>query len=139
MTRFSKIETDYLKSQRIARIATVSRQGQPDVVPVVLEFDGEYFWVGSHNDQARKYKNVRDGNRSVALTIDDVESYQPWKARAIRVYGTADVVDHQGLLGRGKYLRITPKISWSFGLEDGKITDGHDLRIVKTVHQQTSP
>lgn len=100
----------------MARIATVSRKGQPDVVPVVLEFDGEYFWVGSHSDRARKYKNVMGGNKLVALTIDDVESFETWKARALRVYGTAEIVDHKGKLGQGKYLRITPNISWSFGL-----------------------
>lgn len=135
MTSFSKVETDYLKSQRIARIATVSPEGQPDLVPVVLEFDGEYFWVGSHNDQARKYRNVKKGNRRIALTIDDVESYETWKVRGLRVYGRADIVEHQGLLGPGKYLRITPKISWSFGLggeaEHGK---SHELKIVKTIH-----
>jgi pyridoxamine 5'-phosphate oxidase family protein len=136
LTGFSRVEIDYLKSQRIARIATVSPKGQPDLVPVVLEFDGKYFWVGSHNDQARKYRNVRNGNGRVALTVDDVESYEPWKARALRIYGTAEIVDHQGLLGRGKYLRITPKISWSFGLgghgEHGK---SHDWSIAKTVHR----
>jgi pyridoxamine 5'-phosphate oxidase family protein len=135
--RFSKLETDYLRSQRIARIATVSKEGQPDVVPVVPEFDGEYFWIGGHNDQARKYRNVKHGNTSVALTIDDVESYNPWKTRAVRVYGTAEIVDHQGLLGRGKYLRITPKVSWGFGLGDTMEGD-HHMRIVKTVHQPAS-
>jgi pyridoxamine 5'-phosphate oxidase family protein len=134
LTSFSKVETDYLKSQRIARIATVSPEGQPDLVPVVLEFDGEYFWVGSHNDQARKYRNVKNGNRRIALTIDDVESYETWKVRGLRVYGRADIVEHQGLLGRGKYLRITPKISWSFGLAGAEHRNGHELSIVKTVH-----
>ncbi|HEX9196809.1 MAG TPA: pyridoxamine 5'-phosphate oxidase family protein [Candidatus Bathyarchaeia archaeon] len=38
-----------MKSQRLARIATVSNKGQPDVVPVGFEFDGQYFWVGSHS------------------------------------------------------------------------------------------
>jgi pyridoxamine 5'-phosphate oxidase family protein len=44
---FSEPEVTYLKSQRLARIATVSKKGQPDVVPVGLEFDGNIFWVGS--------------------------------------------------------------------------------------------
>ncbi len=46
---FSEPEVEYLKSQRLARIATVSSKGQPDVVPVAFEFDGKYFYVGSHS------------------------------------------------------------------------------------------
>jgi pyridoxamine 5'-phosphate oxidase family protein len=43
---FSRNEIEYLKFQRIARIATASiledRSMQPDVVPVGFDFDGEY-------------------------------------------------------------------------------------------------
>jgi hypothetical protein len=35
---FSENEITYLKSQRIARIATASAQLQPDVVPVGFDF-----------------------------------------------------------------------------------------------------
>jgi pyridoxamine 5'-phosphate oxidase family protein len=132
---FSLPEIEYLKTQRIARIATVSRRGQPDAVPVVLEFDGKYFWVGSHNDQARKYRNVKSGNNLVAITVDDVESFEPWKARALRVYGTADILDHNGKLGQGSYLRITPNVSWSFGLGAENQEHSKDWGIVKTVHR----
>ncbi len=111
---FSDAEVQYLKSQRLARIATVSRKGQPDVVPVGFEFDGKYFWVGSHSQdifhRTLKYHNVKNGNKSVALTIDDLESIDPWKPRLIKVYGIAEVLDHQGRFGPGKYLRVTPKI-----------------------------
>ena len=71
-------EIQYLKSQRLARIATVSKKGQPEVVPVAFEFDGKYFYVGSHSQnifrKTRKYKSVRDGNSKVGLVIDDLES-----------------------------------------------------------------
>ncbi len=51
---FSQKEIDYLKSQRLARIATVAasiQEGsvQPDVVPVGFDFDGEYLYVGGMN------------------------------------------------------------------------------------------
>src|SRR2546421_13089392 len=87
---FSEAETQYLKSQRLARIATVSSKGQPDVVPVGFEFDGKYFWVGSHSQEifhrTLKYHNVKNGNRLVALTIDDLESIDPWKPRGSSKY-----------------------------------------------------
>ena len=60
---FTEKETAYLKSQRLARIGTVSTDLQPDVSPVGFEFDGAYFYVGGMNNQAtRKYKNVASGN-----------------------------------------------------------------------------
>jgi pyridoxamine 5'-phosphate oxidase family protein len=43
---FTDEETAYLRSQPIARLATVSASGQPDVVPVGFEFDGTCFFVG---------------------------------------------------------------------------------------------
>ena len=130
---FSKAERDYLNSQKLARIATVSKNGQPDVVPVVLEYDGKYFWVGSHNDKARKFRNVVSGNKRVAITVDDVESFNPWKSRMLRVYGTADIEEHKGALGLGKYLRITPKLSWSFGIDPIQ-SHGHAWNVTRTVH-----
>ncbi len=135
---FSEPEVQYLKSQRLARIATVSRKGQPDVVPVAFEFDGKNFYVGSHGQdiflRTLKYKNVKNGNRLVALTIDDLESVDPWRPRSVKVYGTAEIVDHKGMFGPGKYLRITPTISWSFGIK-GLKQEGFNR--VRTVHKQT--
>lgn len=132
---FSDAEVRYLKSQRLARIATVSAKGQPDVVPVGFEFDGKYFWVGSHSQdifiRTWKYLNVKNGNKLVALTIDDMESIDPWRPRAIKVYGTGEVVERKGMFGPGKYLRIVPKISWSFGIP-GQKAEGFNR--VKTVH-----
>jgi hypothetical protein len=43
---FSEKERSYLKRQPLARIATVSKEFQPDVATVEYEFDGEYFYVG---------------------------------------------------------------------------------------------
>jgi pyridoxamine 5'-phosphate oxidase family protein len=42
---FSDKELSYLKTQRLARIATASRELQPDVAPVGFDFDGTYFYV----------------------------------------------------------------------------------------------
>jgi pyridoxamine 5'-phosphate oxidase family protein len=50
---------------------------------LLFEFDGTHFFIGSYSQDiflsTRKYKNVRDGNKEVALAIDDLESVQPWK------------------------------------------------------------
>ena len=133
----SEPEVNYLKSQRLARVATVSDDGQPDVVPVAFEYDGEYFWVGSHSQdiffKTRKYKNVKNGNAKVALVVDDLKTVQPWRPRCIRVYGRAEVMQHEGIFGPGKYLRITPETSWSIGIEGLNLKEGE--WVSRTVHE----
>lgn len=122
---FSKPELAYLKSQPLARIATVSDQSQPDVAPVIYEFDGEHFYIGGKEQtKTNKYKNVLAGNVKVALVIDDLESVQPWKPRGIKLYGTAEIVQREGRLGKGEYLKLKPVRYWSWGIERPVFEDG---------------
>jgi pyridoxamine 5'-phosphate oxidase family protein len=87
----SQKEIEYIKSQRLARIATAApsiaspkeeQQGedtsiQPDVVPVGFDFDGDYFYVcGMNILKSTKYKNVLKNNK-VAIVIDDLKSVDP--------------------------------------------------------------
>jgi pyridoxamine 5'-phosphate oxidase family protein len=122
---FDDEETQYLRSQPLTRIATVSSDGQPDVVPVGFEFDGTYIYVGGHGEpeKTRKFRNVASGNPKVALIFDDLVSVDPWTARSLRVYGTAEVVEGEGMFGSGPYLRITPRLSWSFNLEGRPVAE----------------
>jgi pyridoxamine 5'-phosphate oxidase family protein len=122
---FTDNEIAYLKSQPLARLATVSITGQPDVVPVGFEFDGKIFYIGGHNpSNTRKYKNVRNGNSKVALVVDDLVSVNPWNPRGIRIYGVAEFVERNGRFGPGEYMRITPTRSWSWNLGDSTVTRG---------------
>ena len=118
---FSQAEADYLKTQRLARIATASARGIPEVSPVGFEFDGKYFWIGSHSQEiffrTRRYRNITSGNRRVSIVIDDLASATPWRPRGIKVSGTAEVMQHDGIFGPGKYFRITPKVTVSRGIE----------------------
>jgi len=117
---FSQAEADYLKTQRLARIATASAKGIPEVSPVGFEFDGNYFWIGSHSQEiffrTRRYRNIASGNRRVSIVIDDLASETPWRPRGIKVSGTAEVMQHDGIFGPGKYFRITPKVTVSWGI-----------------------
>ena len=120
---FNEPELSYLKSQRLARIATVSSALQPDVAPVGFEFDGEHFFVGGiHQLRTNKYKNVASGNYKVALVIDDVESDDPWTPRGIKIHGRARIVDRPGQYG--PYLEVTPEKTWSWGIESPVFEDG---------------
>src|ERR671918_3152357 len=133
-TIFSQSEIEYLKSQRIARIATVSalddRSMQPDVVPVGFDFDSEYLYVGGMNIlKSTKYKNILKNNK-VAIVIDDLKSVDPWDPRGIKIYGTADVVNRPGgyMEGTGhsnpQYIRISPKKKWSWGIDEPIFVEG---------------
>ncbi len=136
---YSEPEIEYLKSQRLARIATATKQGKPDVSPVAFEFDGTHFFIGSHSQNiflsTRKYKNVRNGNKEVALVIDDLESVQPWIPRAMKINGIAEIVEHNGMFGPGKYLEITPSITWSWGIKGIQQRKEGEF-FVKTIHRR---
>jgi pyridoxamine 5'-phosphate oxidase family protein len=132
---FSEMESHYLKSQRLARIATVGSSEekgaiQPDVVVVGFDFDGEYFYVGGMNlVKSTKYKNVQKNNK-VAIIIDDLKTADPWDPRGVRICGTADIVTRQGGYmdrtghSNDQYIRITPYKKWSWGIEEPVFVEG---------------
>ena len=133
---FTEKEVEYLKSQPLARVATVSPDGQPDAVPVGFEFDGQQFYVGGRNpSNTRKHRNVRAGNRKVALIVDDLESVNPWRPRGIRIYGTGELVEREGRFGPGEYMHITPVTSWSWGIESPP-SPGRGFYVHKAVHEK---
>jgi pyridoxamine 5'-phosphate oxidase family protein len=123
-TSLSPTEVAFLKTQRLARIATASPRGVPEVSPVSFEFDGRFFWIGSHNQsiffRTQRYRNITGGNNRVSLVIDDLQSVDPWRPRGLKVSGTAQVMDHNGIFGKGRYFRITPRVSVSWGIEKPK-------------------
>jgi pyridoxamine 5'-phosphate oxidase family protein len=115
---FSDKEIDYLKSQKLARIATVSKGLQPDVQPVGYELEGDKFIIGSLDmEKTLKYKNIKNGNPKVALVIDDLESVNPFKPRGIKVHGTAEIVERTSIYGKGLYIQVTPQKVWSWGIQ----------------------
>jgi len=97
MSVFSDAEIEYLRSQRLGRIATVDRDGQPHVTPVTFHFNeaedvldvGGVFFGGT--------KKWRDAKRDphVTLLVDDVLT-NPRRARAIEIRGTAEVHETGG-------------------------------------------
>ena len=124
---FTPEEAAYLASQPLARLATRTTDGQPDVVPVGFEFDGERFWVGGPGETVlttRKFRNVMAGNEQVALVVDDLVSLDPFVARGIRVYGLAgQPVERDGMVGPGTYMPIVPVVSWSWNMAGEPVGD----------------
>jgi pyridoxamine 5'-phosphate oxidase family protein len=136
---FNPEELDFLRSQPIARLATLCSDEQPDVVPVGFEFDGSYFWVGGSGKsvlRTRKFRNIEGGRHKVALVVDDLVSFDPFIARSVRVYGDAEgPVEHVGMLGPGFYLRIIPTTSWSWNMAGEPVGDDwYPAR--RTIHER---
>ena len=133
---FTDEEIAYVRSQPLGRLATLGAEEQPDVVPVAVEFDGTYLWVGGAGTvtRTRKFRNIAAGNHKVAVVVDDLVSLEPFIARGIRVYGHAEQpFERVGMVGPGTYLRITPTVSWSWNLA-GEPAGGEWYPSKRTVH-----
>jgi len=122
VSAFTDAELAYLKSQRLARIAT-SSNGKPHVVPLAFRYNPETdtIDVGGHDfAQRKKYRDVQ-GNPRVAIVIDDLASTDPWRPRMIEIRGDAEILPAGGeAIGRGfdaEMFRIHPKRIISIGIE----------------------
>ena len=123
MSVFSPAEIKYLESQRLARIATAGRDGQPHVVPLSFRYNPETdtIDVGGHGfAQRKKYRDVQQNPR-VAIVIDDLASIDPWRPRMLEVRGEAEILPVGGeTIGPGfdpPMFRIRPKRIISIGIE----------------------
>ncbi len=134
---FTEEEIANLRTQRLARLATTSADGQPDVMPVGYQFDGKYFYVGGMNPvNTRKFRNVGTRNTKVALVIDDLVSVNPWTVRGLRIYGNAELlVRQEGQFGPDHYMRITPTVSWSWNLETRPAANSQKTLSRRAVHE----
>src|SRR5579884_313094 len=125
MSAFSPEEIDYLRGQRLGRLATVGRNGQPHVVPVGFRYNPEQdaIEIGGHGLTAsKKYRDVLRHPR-VAFVVDDVVSVQPWRVRGVEIRGEAEALPVGGKSVApaldDELLRIRPQRVRSWGLHDG--------------------
>ena len=130
---FSESEIAYIKSQRLARIATAAPKSlQPDVAAVVYQFDGEYFYIGGlEQEKTLKFLNSR-ANPKVAFVIDDLESVKPWMPRGIKIHADVDIVERKSEFGSPLHLRLRPRVKWVWGIDEPTL-QGSKAVIHKTV------
>lgn len=125
MGKFTEQEIAYLQSQRLGRLATVSENGEPHVVPVSFRYNPEHDSIDIGGHRIASTKKYRDALRHgrVAFVVDDVTP--PWSPRMIEIRGTVE-----GLPEGGKeivkdfspeILRITPTRIISFGLNSDTV------------------
>lgn len=128
MSIFTDKEIAYLRSQSLARLATVQPEGKPQIAPVGFRYDEEQDVIyigGQYLSRSKKFRNILN-NPHVALVIDDV--LPPWQPRGVEIRGIADTVAVGGnaLFGANypvdeAMLRITPMriIGWGLDPEAG--------------------
>lgn len=112
MSVFSNEELRYLRGERrLARLATVGRDGTPHVVPVGWSYNHEQDTIdigGDSLEQTKKYRDVARSGRA-AVVIDEV--LPPWRPRAVEVRGRAEALEQPTPL-----IRIHPERIVSWGL-----------------------
>lgn len=119
MSSFTEKEIEYLRDQRLGRLATVDARGRPHVVPVGFRYNAEReaIDIGGHDLAASK--KFRDAGETglVAFVVDDV--LPPWKARSVEVRGRAEVFSEGGI-GPGfgdELIRVIPERIVGWGLD----------------------
>jgi len=122
---FTEKEVEYLNSQRLGRLATVTSSGQAHVVPTGFRLadDRTAIEIGGHNLAARRPLYLRniETNPWVAFVVDDLASVNPWSPRGVTVRGRAEIHTEGGQrLGRGfdsMLIRIVPTHVTSWGID----------------------
>jgi len=131
MVKFTKKERAFIEANELCRLATASKDGKPQVTPVIYAMDGDKFVIVTDYG-TKKLKNVRE-NPNVALVVD---RFHP--NVAVTVEGTCEVhergAEYRKLLGilmarfetyrrnpwkegESPIFSITPKkaVSWGLG------------------------
>jgi pyridoxamine 5'-phosphate oxidase family protein len=109
---FTDGEVAYLQSQRLARLATASASGQPDVSAVGFGLDGDAIVSGGIDlTKTIRLRHLKENPRAT-IVIDDLASTDPWTPRGVKVRGAATVEAHDGSLR----IRIVPEVIWSWGI-----------------------
>jgi len=119
---FTDAEIEFLRSQRLGRLATIAPDGVPQNNPVGFKVDEEAGTIdigGWNMGKSQKFRNV-EANPQVAFVVDDLASIKPWKPRGVQIRGTAEALSNQSAgdpkEGDG-LIRIHPRrvLSWGLG------------------------
>jgi pyridoxamine 5'-phosphate oxidase family protein len=119
----SPAERSYLESQRLGRLATVDRNGQPQNNPVGFFLNDELGVIdigGRAMGQSKKFRNVRS-HPLVSLVVDDLASVRPWHVRGVEIRGRAEAITDWTPPSRhysSEAIRIYPERVLSWGLEE---------------------
>lgn len=96
MSNFTDNELEYLKTQRLGRLATVAEDGQPQNAPVGYRYNPELDMIeitGFNLSNSKKFRNIQT-HPTVSFVVDDV--LPPWKPRGVEIRGVAEALPEGG-------------------------------------------
>lgn len=99
--RFTQAEIEYLRDQRVGRLATLGPGNRPQLTPVGVFYDPATQTVvvaghaGSSMITSQKFRNARE-RPEVAFLVDDLISVDPFLPRALEIRGYAETADEGG-------------------------------------------
>ena len=116
--KLTKNETQFIKSQGVARLATVSGEGTPHNIPVCPVMDRGHVYLASETD-ARKVKNLQSNSRA-AIVFDAYRD--SWNGlRGVMLQCRARVVDEKEFRTvRRKLYAKYPKYETEAAVEPGE-------------------
>ena len=139
MSTFTEKEIEYLRGQRLGRLATVGPDGSPHVVPVGFRLgpEDDAIEIGGHGLRGSKKWRDRGADSRVAFVIDDLERVNPWTPRGLEVRGRAELHEEGGeSFGPGwgaAWIRILPRRIVSWGIEGHAFSSDAGRRSARSV------
>ena len=124
MSPFTDKEIEYLRGQRLGRMATTGSNGAPHVAPVGFRLDpaAEAIQIGGHGlSKSKKWRDLQ-ANPKIAFVVDDLASTDPWTPRGIEIRGSAELhheggEQHFGVGWDSAWIVVVPHRIISWGIE----------------------
>lgn len=122
MTTFTEREVEYLRGQRLGRLATVRPDGTVQNNPVGFGYNadlGTLDIAGRNMAASHKFRNVAAGSK-VAFVVDDIASLDPWTVRCLEIRGDAEALTEPADSAApfpGPIIRVHPRRVVSFGVD----------------------
>ncbi len=134
MSRFTDTELGYLQTQRLGRLATINKNGEPQIAPVTFSYNAELDTIdigGLNMGETQKYRNVAY-NGLASFVVDDVAP--PFLPRGIEIRGHAEALPDGGQRISATFspalIRLTPGRIISWNLTSGDPAQTHSARNV---------
>ena len=134
MSKFTGIELEYLQTQRLGRLATINKNGEPQIAPVTFRYNAELDAIdigGLNMGETQKYRNVAH-NGLGSFVIDDV--LPPFQPRGIEIRGHAEALPEGGQSISATFspalIRLSPARVISWNLTSGDPAQTHSARNV---------
>jgi pyridoxamine 5'-phosphate oxidase family protein len=129
MSAFTTGELEYLATNRLGRLATVARDGTPQVNPVACFYNpatGTIDIAGFHMNTSRKYRNVQAHPRA-AIVVDEMPAGID-SIRCLEIRGSAEAIatpTDSAARAPGAIIRIHPERIISWGIDPPETARGN--------------